>query len=124
MKHIFYLIVSFGVAGFLQNSVQAQIAESVVIEWTPVEMPFGAAEVGTNTINRSGNQITFDAIADSQYVRYNGNCESLMLYTLKIGTLNPDLQPEPGTISSQNQGWFKASEYLTPVLRTACTLSE
>ena len=124
MKKILYLIVSFGIVGLLQNGVQAQTAEPTIIEWTDVEMPFGAAEVGTNTINRSGNQVTFDAIADDQYVRYNGNCESLMLYALQLGSLDENLQPERETLFSPNLGWFQASEYQTPILRTACALSE
>lgn len=79
-------------------------AESTFIEWTDVEVPFGEAEVGTNTINRNGNQITFDAIADSQYVRYNGNCGNLMLNTLQLGSLDEDLQPEKETLFSPGLG--------------------
>ena len=124
MKAIFYLTVSLGMVGLLLNGVRAQTAETTIIEWTEVEVPFGEAEVGTNAINRSGNQITFDAIADSLYVRYNGNCESLMLYTLQLGSLDEDLQPEQGTLFSPDLGWFQASEYQAPILRTACALSE
>jgi hypothetical protein len=46
------------------------------------------AYLGTNTLIRRSDQISFDAIIDEQYIRYSGNCRTKMLYRLKIGTVD------------------------------------
>ena len=96
--------------------------ESKSIEWLDIQTPNGSASVGTNTINRQGDQITFDAIAE-YYVRYNGNCQTEMLYVLKTGSLDANLQPTNIREGFGTVGWFPASSYQSSMLRQACSLS-
>lgn len=94
---------------------------SQFIEWMDVENALAPAAVGQNTIARRGNQITFDAIADGQYVRYNGNCQTRMLYRLRIGLLDDNDQPQNVTAYG-NERWFPVSDYQRPILLTACSI--
>ncbi|MGB3791024.1 MAG: hypothetical protein WA949_23665 [Phormidesmis sp.] len=91
------------------------------IEWIEVDNPLAFAAVGRNTIVRRGNHITFDAIADGQYVRYDGNCQTRMLYRLKIGLLDADGQLRDVTTYG-NDRWFPVSDYQRPILSTACSI--
>ncbi len=95
-----------------------------VIEWTEVENALEPSVVGRNTIARQGSQITFDAIADSQYVRYDGNCQTSMLYPLKTGTITRRGGQPTNVRPAYNPEWFQANEYLSSILLTACALSE
>lgn len=97
---------------------------SQVIEWIDVENALEPSAVGRNTIARQGDQITFDAIADSQYVRYDGNCQTLMLYQLKVGTITERGGQPENVRPAYNSTWFQANEYLRPILSTACSISQ
>ena len=99
-------------------------ATGQTIEWRDVQNVITPAAVGTNTIARKENQITFDAIADGQYVRYNGNCAMEVLYRLKIGRLDENRQPFD-VVPYPNEKWFAANDiYQVPILSTACALSQ
>jgi len=94
------------------------------IEWLDIQTPVGSASVGTNTINRQGNRIMFDAIAEDYYVRYNGNCQTEMLYILKTGGLDANLQPVNISARFGPVGWFAASRYQSSMLSRACSISD
>ncbi|EDX83180.1 hypothetical protein S7335_359 [Synechococcus sp. PCC 7335] len=106
--------------GVLLSAVAAQ---AQTIEWTDVPNVIVPAEIGTNTIVRQGNQIMFDAIADGLYVRYNGNCQSQVLYRLLIGSLDENSQPID-VIDYPNERWFEANDYQSAILATACEASQ
>ena len=78
------------------------------------------ATIGVNTIIRHGDEIIFDAVIDGQYVRYNGNCASGLLYRLLIGLLDEnnqptDIRPYP------NDRWFSANPFQKKILVEACS---
>ena len=122
MKKVLYGLVALGVAVGLHTGVQAQTAESTVIEWVDVELPYGPVQVGTNTISRQGDAITFDAVIE-YYARYSANCRTRMIYTLKIGSLDENQQPDPEYLQRLDLGWSQASGAQARVLEEACALS-
>ena len=122
MKKLLFAIASLGVVGLFQYGVQAQTAEPTIIEWTDVEMSFGSVQVGTNTISRQGDSITFDAVIE-YYARYNGNRRTQMIYALQIGSLDENYQPDPMYLQRIDLGWSQASGAQARVLEEACALS-
>jgi hypothetical protein len=78
------------------------------------------ASIGSNTIERRGEEINFDAIIDGQYVRYSANCQTRMLYRLKIGSTNKNRQPI-NVKTYPNEQWFRANTFQSKVLETACS---
>ena len=123
MRKVLYAAVILGLLGLLQHRVQAQSEEPDAIEWADVEMSFGTVQVGTNTINRQGDAITFDAVIE-YYARYNANCATRMIYTLQIGSLDDNQQPDPDYLQNLDLGWSPAAGAQARVLREACALSE
>ena len=123
MRKVLYAAVTLGLLGSLQYGVQAQSEEPTAIEWADVEMSFGTVQVGTNTITRQGDAITFDAVIE-YYARYNANCNTRMIYTLQIGSLDDNQQPEPDYLQSLDLGWSQAAGAQARVLEEACALSE
>lgn len=118
------------VAGCLFLLLPAAPSHAQVIEWIdvpprgniPASVEFIPAFVGSNTIARNGNQITFDAIIDGHYIRYSGNCQSEMLYRLKVGSLDRDIQPQ-NVMPYSNERWFLANDYQSSILTVACEAS-
>lgn len=123
MRKILYAVATLGLVGLLQHGVQAQSEEPIAIEWTDVEMSFGTVQVGTNTISRQGDAITFDAVIE-YYARYNANCNTRMIYTLQIGSLDENQQPDPEDLLPLDLGWSQAAGAQARVLEEACALSE
>lgn len=118
-----YNVRLFHSASSLSSRSPGSSSTAQPIEWLDVQNSLAPADIGTNTIVRRGNQITFDAIADGQYVRYDGNCQTEMLYRLKIGLLDSNRQPQNVTAYG-NERWFPVNDYQAPILSTACSMSQ
>lgn len=109
-------------SAFLSVLLPATPIKAQSIEWIAVTDGIGSTAVGSNTLVRTGDQITFDARVDKQYVRYNGNCQSEVLYRLKIGTIDSNNQPQ-NVEPYPNERWFRANDYQAAILAAACEAS-
>lgn len=124
----FRLLFSTVVTGAL---FQANLAIAQSVQWKIVPGTSGVSAmhpqgsdpvlIGTNTIVSRGDTLTFDAVIDAQYVRYNGNCRTRQLFILRRGKLNAGLQPS-NVEKNQIEAWFMASEFQEKFLTEACAL--
>lgn len=92
-----------------------------MIQWKAVPGADSFASIGMNTWVRRDEYIVFDADVFGEYVRYNGNCQTKMLYRIKIGDINEkrqilNVRPYP------NETWFGANEFQNKILTMACSL--
>lgn len=109
------------IAVLLNTLVQVEPTMAQMIEWKAVPETDSFASIGINTWVRRDEQIAFDADIDGEYVRYNGNCQTKMLYRIKNGDINEkrqilNVRPYP------NDTWFRANEFQDKILTMACSL--
>jgi hypothetical protein len=114
------------IAVLFNTLVQVEPTIAQMIQWQAVpetDSPslINPASLGINTWVRRDEQIAFDADIDGEYVRYNGNCRTKMLYRIKIGGLNEKRQPL-NVQSYPNELWFPANEFQDRILTMACSL--
>jgi hypothetical protein len=118
------------IAVLFNTLVQVEPTIAQMIQWKAVpetDSPSlvnpnsASASIGINTWERRDEQIAFDADIDGEYVRYNGNCQTKMLYRLNIGGLNEQRQPL-NVQSYPNDTWFRANEFQDRILTMACSL--
>jgi hypothetical protein len=108
-------VCSTAKAQTIQWAVIPQTNQPSVMEPNPTP-----ASIGINTVTRRNHSITFDAIIENQYVRYNGNCRTMMLYRIKIGEIDDNNQPI-NIRPYPNEKWFRANEYQQRILNAVCS---
>ncbi|MEM9215574.1 MAG: hypothetical protein AAGD25_14670 [Cyanobacteria bacterium P01_F01_bin.150] len=109
------------------EETDASSEEPDVIVWADVPGTQGElgylGQVGKNTINRDGDQITFDMEFDGMYGRFNGNCRTKVLYPLLQDVLDRDGQPvDPQPVPYAE--WFQPGPTMVKFLDMACSISQ
>ena len=108
-----------------QASGEPAVTDAIV--WVDVPGTRGElgylGQVGENTINRDGDQITFDMEFDGMYGRFNGNCRTKVLYPLLQDVLDRDGQPvDPQPVPYAD--WFQPGPTMVKFLDMACSISQ
>lgn len=117
MKFIFFALATLGI---LTLAMKASAISDIV--WQPVpgtKVNNDFWYVGTNTIDREGERITFDVRTNSkQYVLYSANCKTRMMKRLAEGSVKTG---QIVVYERYREAYFPANEVLKKVLNYACT---
>lgn len=115
-----FISLALATLGVLTLAMKASAISDIV--WQPVpgtKVNNDFWYVGTNTIDREGERITFDVRTNSkQYVLYSANCKTRMMKRLAEGSVKTG---QIVVYERYREAYFPANEVLKKVLNYACT---